>query len=170
MKNLITYSSIIISFSMMLLGCYSQKKASQNLLKVQAYYPETVASICSSLYPPLAVVKDSIIYLQGEVEEELVYVEVDCDSVINEQKTTKPNVVRVPCPPSIYRTDTLLVYKERQVVDRAAVKALSLELKELTIVSAKTNKENYILLRVAIVLLAYTIIRWVLRIWHIKLP
>ncbi len=168
MKNTITYIAITLSFCSMLIGCYSQKKATRQLFKVQAHYPKLTAQLCSNSYPPLVQIKDSIIHLPGRVKKEKVFVTVDCDSIL--KSNTKVKTVKVPCPPSEYRTDTILVYQERQVVNKAQVAVLEHERNELAKALTKEEQHNYILLRLAIVLAAYTILRWVLRIWNIKLP
>lgn len=155
---------------MMLLGCYSERKASKQLFKVQAHYPYNIAKLCSSIYPPISLIKDSVVHLRGTPNEELVFVEVDCDSVVKSLSLQQRKVVKAPCPTSIYQIDTLLIYKERQVIDRAEVKLLTGDLSVLNDKYIKTKHENYILLRIAIVLGVYTLLRWVLRIWHIKLP
>lgn len=170
MKNIVTYTAIALSFSMMLLGCYTEKHATKQLAKIQAHHPIIVARVCSSNYPPIERIKDSIIYKQGEPYEEIVYVEADCDSVINATNSTIVKRIKVPCPTTIVQTDTLLVYKEKQVVNHAKVAMLEHELTELKETHIKTKEQNHILLRVAIILGVYTIIRWVLRIWNIKLP
>ncbi len=170
MKNIITYTAITLSFSMMLLGCYTEKRAAKQLTKVQAHHPIVLARVCSSNYPPIERIKDSIVYKQGEPYEEIVYVEADCDSVINATNNTIIKCIKVPCPTTIVQTDTLLVYKEKQVVNRAKVDVLEQELAELKETHIKTKDQNHILLRVAIILGVYTIIRWILRIWNIKLP
>lgn len=170
MKNIITYTAITLSFSMMLLGCYTGRHATKQLAKIQARHPIVVARICSRNYPPIERIKDSIVYKQGEPYEEIVYVEADCDSVINATNNTIVKRIKVPCPTTIVQTDTLLVYKEKQVVNRAKVAVLGQELAELKETNIKTKEQYHILLRVAIILCTYTIIRWVLRIWNIKLP
>lgn len=170
MKNIITYTAITLSFSMMLLGCYTERHATKQLAKIQAHHPIVVARVCSSNYPPIERVKDSIVYKKGEPYEELVYVQADCDSVLKTSHKTIVKRIKVPCPTTIVQTDTLLVYKEKQVVNRAKVAVLEQELAELKETHIKTKEQNHILLRVAIILGVYTIIRWVLRIWNIKLP
>lgn len=170
MKNIITYTAVTLSFSMMLLGCYTERHATKQLAKVQAHHPVVVARVCSSNYPPIEQIKDSIIYKQGEPYEEIVYVEADCDSVLSTSDKTTVKRLKIPCPTTIVQTDTLLLYKEKQVVNRAKVAVLEQELAELKETHIKTKEQNHILLRVAIILGAYTIIRWVLRICNIKLP
>lgn len=170
MKNIITSTAIILSFSLMLLGCYTERRATKQLAKVQAHYPIVLARVCSRNYPLIERIKDSIVYKQGEPYEELVYVEADCDSVINATNNTIIKRIKVPCPTTIFQTDTLLVYKEKQVVNHAKVAVLEQELAELRETHIKIKDQNHILLRVAIILGVYTIIRWVLRIWNIKLP
>lgn len=170
MKNIITYTAITLSFSLMLLGCYTEKYATKQLAKVQTHHPIVVAKVCSSNYPPIERIKDSIIYKQGEAYEEIVYVEADCDSVLSTSDKITVKRIKIPCPTTIVQTDTLLLYKEKQVVNRAKVAVLEQELAELKETHIKTEEQNHILLRVAIILGAYTIIRWVLRIWNIKLP
>lgn len=170
MKNIITYTAITLSFSMMLLGCYTERHATKQLAKVQAHHPIVIARICSRNYPPIERIKDSIVYKQGEPYEEIVYVEADCDSVLSTSDNIIIKRIKVPCPTTIVQTDTLLVYKEKQVVNRAKVAVLEQELSELKETHIKTKDQNHILLRVAIILGVYTVIRWVLRIWNIKLP
>lgn len=170
MKNIITYTAITLSFSMMLLGCYTERRATKQLAKIQVHHPIVVARICSRNYPPIERIKDSIVYKQGEPYEELVYVDADCDSILKSSDKTIIKCIKVPCPTTIIQTDTLLVYKEKQVVNRAKVATLEHELAELKETNIKTKEQYHILLRVAIILCTYTIIRWVLRIWNIKLP
>ncbi|MEZ5016975.1 MAG: hypothetical protein R2800_07970 [Flavipsychrobacter sp.] len=170
MKNLITYAALVLCISMMLLGCYSQRTATRQLLKVQTYYPSVLSQLCSDLYPPLVFTKDSITYLKGDMEQEVVFVEVDCDSILKARIGKIVEPVKIPCPPSVYRVDTLVLYKERQMVDRAAIHTLQKQLENATVRLVREERENYILLRVTIILGLYTIVRWVLRIWHIKLP
>lgn len=170
MRNIISYTAIALSFSMMLLGCYTERHAIKQLAKIQAHHPIVLARVCGRNYTPIEQIKDSIIYKQGEPYEEIVYVEADCDSAINATNNTIIKRIKVPCPTTIIQTDTLLVYKEKQVVNRAKVAMLEQELAELKEIHIKTKDRNHILLRVAIILGAYTIIRWVLRIWNIKLP
>lgn len=170
MRNIITYTAIALSFSMMLLGCYTEKHATKQLAKIQAHHPIVVARVCSRNYPPIERIKDSIVYKQGEPYEEIVYVEADCDSLLKYSDKTIIKRIKVPCPTTIVQTDTLLVYKEKQVVNRAQVAVLEQELAELKETYVKTKDRNHILLRVAIILGVYTIVRWVLRIWNIKLP
>lgn len=169
MKTVIARIIIIITLAMMLVGCYTQKKARRQVVKAQAVHPYVVSSLCGDLYPPLTLIKDSVIHKKGEtLISDTLFMTVDCDTVFNEVSKTK--LVKVPCPHAVLRTDTIFITKERQVVNTAEIETLNKKLSDLNIESAKRETRYSILLKVAIGLAAYTVLRWVFRIWKIKIP
>ena len=104
-------------------GCSAERAASRKLMRADRQSKYAVAEWCARLYPPVALVKDSISYLRGKAE--LVYVSVDCDTVpIN---NTSGRVITVPCPESKV-VDTVFLYRERHLVNNALVKNLESEL------------------------------------------
>lgn len=170
MKNVIVYYTIIICSFMMILGCYSQKKANKNLYRIQAYYPEVLAKLCSSLYPPISSVKDSFAYVRGVINSGYVFLDSGYDTV-NLTVVGENNIMSTNKPySSFFRVDTMYIYKTIQVENTALLNKLRFEARSLVIDNAKKDKTNAILLRVSIILMVYTLIRWLLRIWYIKLP
>ena len=105
------------------IGCSAERAASRKLLRADRQSKYAVAEWCARLYPPVTLIKDSISYLPGKAE--LVYISVDCDSVSANDKTGR--IVTVPCPETRV-VDTVLVYKERQLVNNALVDSLRDEL------------------------------------------
>lgn len=160
MKTYLAYALIIVSFTMMITGCYTEHRAARHIWKAQSRYPATAATFCSGAYPPLAFVKDSLVYLPGET---LVLI----DTVIKKDSINKTQDRYFT--KYITRTDTIRLTKSTQVVNRAAEQALSLQNEKLAVSFAKAQQRNRTLLWVAIVLGTYTLLRWVLRVWNIRL-
>lgn len=141
-------------------GCLTEQQAARRIMRVQALQPSVVAAACGSLYPPLEYRRDSIIYKQG-APAPMVYVYADCDSI--PQPVRKK--IKILCPPS--RTvDTLVLYREKQVVNRGAVEALRSELAACNISRARLAKERQILLWLSIVLLLLLVLRRVMKTWR----
>lgn len=105
-------------------GCYTQQKATRAVLKAGTEYPAVLSGICGDMYPPIASVKDSIIYKPGAMPEP-VFVYVDCDTVNNKRKT-----LRITCPQGL-KIDTVKVYKEVTKVDNAKSKSLEIIIDKL---------------------------------------
>lgn len=119
MKNIWLLWLLLIIFA----GCSAERAASRKLMRADRQSKYAVAEWCARLYPPVALVKDSISYLPGKAE--LVYVSVDCDSLSDDKNNRR--LVKVPCPES--RTvDTIVVYKEKHLVNTALVDNLQKEL------------------------------------------
>ena len=135
-------------------GCSAERAASRKLMRADRQSNYAVAEWCARLYPPVALVKDSISYLPGKAE--LVYVSVDCDTVpIN---NTSGRVITVPCPESKV-VDTVLVYKERHIVNRAKLESQeSLLIRQRSLI-AGLRKSNKLLLVFAIAALIPLLIR-----------
>jgi len=124
MKNLIVKLVLIFTLALMLLGlftgCNSLKVDRKRVSKVAFRHPGVLTEYCASKF----VGKDSIHvetrYLPGRVDTlpgEVIV--IDCDSV--KKDSTKPRIVKVPCPPSTHTVDTL--YRDSVIVktDPAAV-------------------------------------------------
>ncbi len=167
MKNLLISNAIMVLI--FLTGCYTGKKAQRQVIKAQSVYPEIVATLCSDMYPPLTLTKDSIVYKKGRaVMLDTLFMSIDCDTVIKNVYQNK--VVRIPCPSTISSVDTVIITKERQVVNKARVKALGSKVRSLELTLEHKKSKGNILLKITVALTVYTILRWVLLIWKIRMP
>ncbi len=114
------YLIITLGLAIALTGCYTQRTAQRQVTKAQAHHPAVVAALCGNFYPPVTLVKDSLVYKAGSTQ----YlpgdtVMVDCDTVKN-----STSVVKLSCPPQLYRVDTFHHYSERQVENKGKIAAL----------------------------------------------
>lgn len=159
MKITITYIFIFFSFAVMLLGCYSERHAARQLVKVQTQYPHLVAKHCSGTFPPLAYEKDSFIYLKGDPV-------VFTDTTIHTDTITRMQWRYIN--KYHYKTDTVYLSRKMQVVNRAAEVALTHDNGMLSSQLAAKKAECRILLWVSLVLGGYTLLRWVLLFWRVR--
>ncbi len=150
---------IVITMLMMVTGCYTQQHARRQIIKAEAHYPEILSGICGDLYPPIEWVNDSFIYLPGIPV-------VNTDTAYD----TVRSIVFKYINRYITRRDTIYKTRNVQLVNRAAEAALSSENNKLSQTLAGKAKEVQILYWVAGVLGIYTVLRWVLRYWGIRLP
>ena len=160
MKIFITYAMIAGSFCMMITGCYSKKKAMRQMTKAQAIHPDVVAGFCNNIYAPLDWVKDSVLFTMGnEVTVDSIVLYIDCDTV----SPAMPKIVKVPCPAYKQRIDTLLIYKEKQVVNKAALVSLQAAYNELLGKYSSAKLKSKILLWVIIGLVLVMSCSWLMR-------
>lgn len=148
----------------LLVSCYTEKQASRQLVKAQTNYSGVVAKYCSQLYPVKERTRDSIVYLVG-TEEVFLSTPIDRNEIV-------ASTIKMPHSSKeyIYRVDTVMVFKDKVIEDVAKIEALEAKNKELIKSIAGSEKVSSILLKVAIVLGVYTLLRWLLRIWYIRLP
>ncbi len=165
-KNYTTYIMILLSAVTMLIGCYTPKKANRQVIKAQIEYPNIVAQHCSSRYPPVESVRDSIVIKDGETIYNYDTVVIDCDSVVKYKTDTKVKYIQV----TKTRVDTFYKTNRVVMVNKAQVKLLSNSLEEVRAENNKLSAQRKILIIVCLILGIYTIGRWVLRYWNIKLP
>lgn len=172
MKNTLAYTLIAFSFILMVTGCYTEKRASKQTVKAYVTYPDLISGQCGLWFDPVVMTKDSFIYKQGEIiykKGAPQYVYVDCDSVQNPSKSSK--IVKIPCPPcDSVRVDTLYRSRESTEANRAKEHAQAAEIKVLAQDNTKLQTQLRIAIYALIALAAYTLGRWVLRIWGVKLP
>lgn len=161
MKNLITHIIIMLSLCMMITGCLSERQAARKLYTVHAKYPQIVTKHCADIFPDQSFLVDSVIFLPG-VETTITDTVLMSDTITRLlTKTIYRNDKRVD---TIYRLKNLkIVNKARELQLQDANLALSVSF-------GKLQKERNILFWLTIVLGAYTVIRWVLRFWNIRLP
>lgn len=148
----------------LLTSCYSEKQASRQLVKAQTNYSGVVAKYCSQLYPVKERNRDSIVYLVGK-DEVFLSRPIDRNEIV-------ASTIKIPHSSKeyIYRVDTVMVFKDKVIEDVAKIEALEAKNKELIKSIAGSEKVSSILLKVAIVLGVYTLLRWLLRVWYIRLP
>lgn len=118
MKYLLIFLVVILG------GC----SVPYHIAKIEKKDPSALPNYCANRYPVKEFVRDSIIYKQGETVTKFDTVEtfVKCDTVDRIIR------VRVPCPTSSNRVDT--VYREKESVQEntAKVTAVESENKDLT--------------------------------------
>jgi len=160
-----------------LTGCNAEKRAvkksDKHFFKAVAWDKANVHGRCSDIAPPIVMTKDSFIYKPGKViykQGEPVYVEVDCDSVVK-SFGNRSEIVRVKCPPcDSVRVDTAYVSVRNTEVDRNKEIALEAHIKKVEELATKRHVQLRISIIALTVLAAYTLLRWILRIWGVKLP
>lgn len=189
MKNYISYSIIALSFVLMVVGCNAEKKAVRqekrqsdkalkHIQKAERIMPAELARWCAKRYNPADSIHEKEIYLPGKpilLQGRVDTFYVDCDK--------EKGKVKVPCrsADTVRITDTLYKDKYQRDVNRSAEDSLQAYYKGLHAKDAAVIKEqsadiatlkerNRILLYFVIGLAAYTLLRWILRIWGVKLP
>ncbi|HLO71517.1 MAG TPA: hypothetical protein VK167_11640 [Flavipsychrobacter sp.] len=161
MKNLITYIVIILSLGMMITGCLSERQAARRLYTIHAKHPQIVTKHCADIFPDQSYLVDSVIFLPG-VETTVIDTVLVSDTITRFlTKTIYRNDKRV---------DTIYRLKNLKIVNKAKELQLQNENLALSVSFGKLQKERNILSWLTIVLGAYTVIRWVLRFWNIRLP
>lgn len=163
----------VLAALFILTGCYGPQKATKQVVKAQANYPEVVAGLCGNFYNPIEWIKDSIVYKQGETVYSHDTVEVDCDSVMrawnnNSRSTSEPPVkppkTKVPCPPCPERVDTFYINKTQVQVNRAKELALEADLKSKIAITEKYRTQRnafiWICIGLSAVLLVIVVIKY----------
>jgi hypothetical protein len=160
----------------LLSGCYTQKKAGNQMVKAHVEYPVLTSFYCNQWYPIRWYDSTVVKYIQGETKYLYDTVEVDCDSVVA-RTTPGTNTVRIPCPPCPTRIDTFYQSSDKQGESTAALQAeryktqkCNEELQKVINAATKESTRHKTWLLITGVLAAYTTGRWILRIWGIKLP
>ncbi len=161
MKNRITYFIIMLSFGMMITGCMSERHAARRLYTIHAKHPQIVTKHCADVFPDQSFLIDSVIFLPG-VETTIT------DTVFVSDTVTK--IFTKTIYRNDKRVDTIYRLKNLKIVNKAKELQLQHDNLALSVGLGKLQKERNILFWVAIVLGAYTLLRWVLRFWNIRIP
>ena len=103
----------ILLLLLFLTSCHTFKWAEKGINKRDNKFPEIVASICSSRYNPIDSVREITKYLPGKIVYKYDSILVNCDS-LKRLSPNKPLTIKIPCPPSILKTDT--IFKDREVI------------------------------------------------------
>lgn len=133
-------------------GCYSEKRATRQVVRAQATYPSVVAGNCGEWYPPLESTKEVVKYKPGiPVVGPTKYVTVDCDSVVeankgkgtaNQGTPSKRNTVTIPCPPDTTRVDTFDRLREEVKHNKGALTACQDENQKLLVKASQLQQSN----------------------------
>ena len=161
MKTLITYSLILLSFCMMMIGCMSERQAASKLYSIHGKYPQLISKHCAEVFPEHSYTTDSIVFLPGveTITIDTIFVPDTITKLL--MKTISRNNMRV---------DTIYRLRNLKVVNKAREVQLQNENLTLSVGLGKLQKERNILFWVTIVLGIYTLLRWVLRFWNIRFP
>lgn len=170
MKDTITYLAILLTTCMMMLGCLTEKKAQRLLLKVQIKQPKVLTEVCAENFSNTEYLIDTFFYKEGMPRQEVVAFQVDCDTLTNQIDRKGKLITTIPCPSVVSRVDTVYRTREMRVVNKAQQVMLKEKLFNREQQLAKLQTRNSLLLKLAVVLGIYTITRWILRFWNIKLP
>lgn len=124
MKTLLRFLCIGLC-ALLFASCYGPRKAQRQVLRAGTTYADILARYCGTAYPIQAFDSVRVEYRPGRVVTDTSWLTVDCDSVLRaDLNPTKSglnkSVVRVPCPPSTHRIDT--VYKERFRTEESTAK------------------------------------------------
>lgn len=161
----ISFFAVAFVLSVAFNSCNTTKQSNRHFYKALNKSHTATANNCSIAFPPVEATKDSFIYIQGEdvVTHDTVqgneYLVLG-DTVVKYKYITK----------TVKITDTLRLTNKTTIVDKAKVVELQEKNTELTINNAKQKKALSICLWSITILGAYTLLRWILRIWSIKLP
>ncbi len=170
MKDTITYLAILLTTCMMMLGCLTEKKAQRLLLKVQVKQPKVLTDICAEKFSNTEYLIDTFFYKEGIPQQEIVAFHVDCDTLTNQIDPKGKLITTIQYPSVVSRVDTVYRIREVRVVNKAELVLLEEKLSKSEQQVAELNSRNKLLVKLALVLGLYTITRWILRFWNIKLP
>jgi hypothetical protein len=161
MKHSITNALIIISFLAMIIGCYSENKALKQVARAHIKYPSSIAGYCSLAYPSIDASIDSVAYIPGNP--------VTINDTIYIHDTASERLIKYI---KQYRTriDTIYRLKSIQLVNRAKETYLTESNMKTSMELVKLQKERQILHWVAAILGIYTLVRWIVRFWGVRLP
>lgn len=163
----IVISILVICFvlSMAFSSCNTSKQSNKHFYKAMNLDAPLTGKNCSISFPPITATKDSFVYIQGEdvVTHDTVqgneYLVVG-DTVIKYKYITK----------TVKSVDTFYRSSDDTQVDRGKETYLQDQNEKNIATISKQKKALSISLWAIVILGTYTLGRWVLRIWNIKLP
>lgn len=132
-------ASIIILATVLLCSCNTERRALKKVGAVMGKFNDAGRKVCAEMFPPTVEQITVTDYVKGDTVYEQHIVTVDCDSV----NKSKPRYfaetgrmvnsarVQVPCPPSVFRVDTVFRTVTKIVTNTAREESLSKENTEL---------------------------------------
>ena len=157
--------AVSIGLVLWLSSCSPTKRASKLYDKAARLSEKTVAEKCAAKFPNKDSINERTVYVQGE--EIILHDTVTTGEVmlINDTLYRTRYITK-----TITKTDTLYKDKITTVTNTAAIKALELQhIDDVKTISAKSDRLTICYWTLGI-LGIYTLGRWILRIWNIKLP
>lgn len=158
-KLKLVITGLVLAF--IFVSCNTERQMSKKLYRLHANSNVATARFCAHVYPPIAKVIDTVMYKKGipVIQSNRLYT-IDCDSVISQSKT---RTVKVLVGDSVTVIDTLVVYKERQLVNKANEKLLAATNESLRVSVAKYKTQRNWLVKVVVVLLVFLLVKWLLK-------
>ena len=149
--------------SVILVGCDSGKRMTAKLGKLQFKHPIVFAEYCSNMYPDTDSTGIEYVYMEGEV----IY-----DTITHNTTTAMLDTIVVTQTKTIFKTriDTIQHIQYRRVIDRAGIEACMSKFNKCVAQEAVLRREKSILLTVTLTMAIYTLARWILLAWKIRLP
>lgn len=124
----------------LLSSCYTQHTALKRISKAHAIQPAATAKACAAFYPA----KDSVSIIQkliqGATDTLTNYITVDCDSA--RKKAPAPFRIKMPCPPSFTRVDTLIDHQYHSIENTALVEAQEAQIQSLNTELTKATTQR----------------------------
>lgn len=151
--------------SIMLFSCNNEKIAAKQFDRANRKSHVTVLGKCAEIASPIDSIHERIVFRQGKpvLIKDTIYAQdtlVINDTVfITKWRTTEK-----------LKTDTLYTTKYTQLVNNAKVQEQAIIISNNDKKIASQKKALSITMWALIILSCYTLGRWVLRIWNIKLP
>ncbi len=161
LKTFITFSLVILTVSMMITGCLTERVAKNKLSKVLAQHPNVITEACANMYPSVSLRIDSLIYLQGNA----VYINDTVHTYDTTERILKQQAVSYKL-----RVDTIYRIRNSETVNKAKEQMLLSENNKMAATIAVKKSQNKMLVWVVVILGGYTLLRWLFRFWGIKLP
>jgi len=155
-------------------SCNSAKQAQRNIHRAEMKNPNELAKWCATRYNPIDSINTVIEYRQGDVITDTIItteIEIVRDTVVIKATKVITNTIH----------DTVFSGRYERAVNSAAIDSMKnwalgelgkkeKEITDLKVTVAKKQKSLSIAMWFVIILGAYTLGRWVLRIWNIKIP
>jgi len=164
----------ILVFAGLFSACYTPRKFSRQLSKGAVAYPSVMANTCASLYPPKVESIKEIVYKEGRIDTIWEDLYLDCDTVT--EVVWKDRVVKVQVPKTITRVDTFIDHQFNTIENTALVTTLKAKsdsiqagLTECEVKSEETKTKLNTWLTIGIALLAYLVLKTILRLVFPKL-
>lgn len=164
----------ILVFAGLFSACYTPRKFSRQLSKGAVAYPSVMANTCASLYPPKVETIKEIVYKEGKKDTIYEDLYLDCDTVT--EVVWKDRVVKVQVPKTITRVDTFVDHQFNTIENTALVASLNAKsdsiqagLTECEVKSEETKTKLNTWLTIGIALLAYLVVKTILRLVFPKL-
>lgn len=163
--KLAAISALLAIASLLFFSCNTPKRAERVFDKANRIDHPTVASKCGEMFPPVDSIHEKVVFKEGKAITIKDTIYAQDTTVFNDTVfITKYRVTEKIVHDTLVATKYVQVHNEGKETEQAG-KILQNEKK-----IAKQQKALSISLWALIILSSYTLLRWVLRYWKIKLP